>query len=174
MVGSLARWVVGERPHTRAMFGFAARAMRAVLLYVVALVVALAFPAALRRTRQYLVERPGLSVLGGLAIVLGFAPLCVLLVVTIIGIPLIPVAAMILAALLVFGFTVTASWLGDRLPISQDNKTVMKSVALGGALLAVVGLIPWIGTAALVLAAATSAGAALLSRFGRRPVATAV
>jgi hypothetical protein len=32
-----------------------------------------------------------------------------------------------------------------------------------------VGLIPWIGTAALILAAAFSAGATLLSRFGRTP-----
>jgi len=174
MAGSAASWVAGGRPRLRGMFGFAARTTRAILLYVVALIVALAFPAALARTRQYLVERPGLSALGGLAIVLGFAPLCVLLAVTIIGIPLIPVAAMILAALLVFGFTVSASWLGDRLPVGGDEKTPVKSVALGGALLAVVGLIPWLGTTALILAAAISAGAALLSRFGRRPAAVTV
>jgi hypothetical protein len=174
MAGSAAGWVAGGRPRLRGMFGFAARATRAILLYVVALVVALAFPAALARTRQYLVERPGLSALGGLAIVLGFAPLCVLLAVTIIGIPLIPVAAMLLAALAVFGFAVSASWLGERLPVGGDEKTPVKSVALGGALLAVVGLIPWLGTMALILAAAISAGAALLSRFGRRPVAVTV
>jgi hypothetical protein len=168
MAGSLAGWVAGGRPRLRGMFGFAARATRAVLLYVVAVVVALAFPAALTRTRHYLVERPGLSALGGLAIVLGFAPLCVLLAVTIIGIPLIPVAAMVLAALLVFGFTVSASWLGHRLPVGPDNKTAVKSVTLGGALLAVVGLIPWIGTTVLIVVAAVSAGATLLSRFGRR------
>jgi hypothetical protein len=34
---------------------------------------------------------------------------------------------------------------------------------------ALVGLIPWIGTVALILAAAFSAGATLLSRFGRTP-----
>ncbi|HZO38028.1 MAG TPA: hypothetical protein VFE97_02305 [Methylomirabilota bacterium] len=174
MAGSAAGWVAGGRPRLRGMFGFAARATRAILLYVVALVVAVAFPAALARTRQYLIERPGLSALGGLAIVLGFVPLCVLLAVTIIGIPLIPVAAMLLAALLVFGFTVSASWLGDRLPVGGDEKTPMKTVALGGVLLAVVGLIPWLGTTVLILAAAISAGAALLSRFGRRPAVVTV
>ena len=174
MAGSVASWVAGGRPRMRGMFGFAARATRAVLLYVVALVVALAFPAALARTRQYLVERPGLSALGGLAIVLGFAPLCVLLAVTIIGIPLIPVAAMVLVALLVFGFAVSAGWLGERLPIGAHDKTLVKSVALGGALLVFVGLIPWIGTTVLILVAAISAGATLLSRFGRRPAAVAV
>jgi hypothetical protein len=174
MAGSMAGWVAGGRPRMRGVFGFAARATRAVLLYVIALVVALAFPLALARTRQYLVERPGLSALGGLAIVLGFAPLCVLLAVTIIGIPLIPVAAMILAALLVFGFTVSAGWLGERLPVGAHDKTPVKSVALGGALLVFVGLIPWIGTTVLIVAAAISAGATLLSRFGRRPAVVSV
>ena len=174
MVGSAVRWTVGDRSHMRSMFGFASRAMRAVLLYVVALLLAFAFPAALARTRQYLVERPGLSALGGLAIVLGFAPLCVLLAVTIIGITLIPVAAMLLAALLVFGFTVSAGWLGERLPVGAHDKTPVKSVALGGALLVFVGLIPWLGTTVLILAAAISAGATLLSRFGRRPAVITV
>jgi hypothetical protein len=46
-------------------------------------------------------------------------------------------------------------------------------VARGGAILVVVGLVPWIGMAALILAAAASAGATLLSRFGRRAVIAA-
>jgi len=43
----------------------------------------------------------------------------------------------------------------------------VKSVAIGGAILVLVGLVPWFGTAVLILAAAVSAGATLLSRFGR-------
>jgi hypothetical protein len=93
----------------------------------------------------------------------------VLLAVTIIGIPLIPVAVLLLVTLLLFGFTVSAGWLGDRMPFLRD-KTAVKTVALGGAVLALVGLIPWIGTAVLLLAAAIAAGAALLSRFGRTAV----
>src|SRR5437899_91623 len=100
------------------------------------------------------------------AVAIGALPF--VLAVTIIGIPLIPVAAMLLLALFLFGFTVSSGWLGDRMSVSQENKTPVKSVAQGGAILVVVGLLPWIGTAALVLAAAVSAGAALLSRFGRR------
>src|SRR5206468_2465150 len=170
MVGSMIRGGVGNM---RSMFGFASRATRAVLLYVIALLIAVAFPVALMRVREYLVDRPGLSALAGIAILLGFAPLLFMLAVTVIGIPLIPVAAMLLVALFLFGFTVSAGWLGDRMSVSQENKTPVKSVARGGAILVVVGLLPWIGTAALVLAAAVSAGAALLSRFGRT-VAVAV
>jgi hypothetical protein len=166
-VGSMTRWVVGG-PHMFSMFSFASRLTRAVLLFVIALLIAVAFPGALTRIGAYLVNRPGLSALSGVAILLGFVPLCVLLAVTIIGIPLIPVAVMLLVALFLFGFTVSAAWLGERMPVSQERKTPIKSVAWGGAILAVVGLVPWIGMAALILAAAVSAGATLLSRFGRR------
>jgi len=81
------------------MFGFASRMTRAVLLYVIALLIAFAFPGVFSRVKTYLVDRPGLSALGGLAIVLGFAPLCVLLAVTVIGIPLIPVAVLLFNSL---------------------------------------------------------------------------
>jgi len=165
-VGSMTRWVVGG-PHMFSMFSFASRLARAVLLFVIALLIAVAFPGALARIEAYLVNRPGLSALGGLAILLGFVPLCILLAVTIIGIPLIPVAVMFRASLFLFGFTVSAAWLGERMPVSQKHKTPVKSVARGGAALLVVGLLPWFGTAALILAAAISAGATLLSRFGR-------
>jgi hypothetical protein len=165
-VGSMTRWVVGG-PHMFSMFRFASRLMRAVLLFAIAVLIAAVFPGALMRTGAYLINRPGLSALGGAAILLGFVPLCVLLAVTIIGIPLIPVAVMLLVALFLFGFTVSAAWLGERMPVSQEHKTPVKSVAGGGAILVVVGLLPWIGTAVLILAAAISAGATLLSRFGR-------
>jgi hypothetical protein len=164
--------VVGG-PHLLSMFSFASRLTRAALLFVIALLIAVAFPGALTRIEAYLVNRPGLSALGGAAILLGFAPFCFLLAVTIIGIPLIPVAVMLLVALFLFGFTVSAAWLGERMPVSQQHKTPVKSVAWGGAILVIVGLVPWFGTAALVLTAAISAGATLLSRFGRA-VAVAV
>jgi len=168
MVGSLTRWAVGGRPHVHSMFGVVSRLTRTVLLFVISLLIALAFPTQLARVRAFLVSRPGLSSLGGIALLLGFIPLCALLAVTIIGIPLIPVAAMLLIALLLFGFTVSAGWLGEKIPLFREGKTPLKAVALGGVVLVIVGLIPWIGTAALVLAAMVSAGAALVSRFGRR------
>ena len=166
-IGSATRWAVGGGRGMRSMFGFASRMTRAVLLYVIALLIAAAFPGAFSRVKTYLVDRPGLSALGGLAIVFGFAPLCVVLAVTIIGIPLIPVAVLLLIALLLFGFTVSAGWLGEHMPLLQE-KTPVRIVALGGVVLALVGLIPWIGTAVLVLVAAVAAGATLLSRFGHR------
>jgi len=167
-IGSATRWVVGGGRGMRSLFS---RTARAVLVYVIALLIAAAFPGALSRVKTYLVDRPGLSALGGLAIIFGFVPLCVLLAVTIVGIPLIPVAVLLLLALLFFGFTVSAGWLGERMPMLHD-KTPVKTVALGGVVLALVGLVPWVGTAVVVLSAAFPAGAALLSRFGRTAMVT--
>jgi hypothetical protein len=141
---------------------------RALLLFVIVLLVVLAFPTRVASVRTFLASRPGISSLAGLALLLGFVPLCVLLAVTIIAIPLIPVAVMLLIALFLFGITVCALWLGERIPLLQENKTPLKAAALGGAVLVVVGLIPWIGTAVIVLAALMAAGATLLSRFGQR------
>jgi len=169
--GSMVRWLVGGQRHVLSMFGFPSRVFRAALLFMIALLIALAFPDAVTRVGTYLVDRPGLSALGGIAIFLGFIPLCVLLAVTIIGIPLIPVAVMLFVALFLFGFTVSARWLGERMPVSTENRTPVKSTARGGAILVVVGLLPWIGSLVLVLAAGISAGATLLSRFWRTGVA---
>ena len=168
-VGSMTRWVVGG-PHMFSTFRFGSRLVRAVLLFVIAVLIAAAFPGALRRVQTYLLDRPGFSALGGVAILLGFVPLCVLLAVSVIGIPLIPVAVMLLVALLLFGFAVSAAWLGERMPVGGEQKTPVRAVAWGGAILALVGLVPLFGTMALVLVAAISAGATLLSRFGRTVV----
>lgn len=170
-VGSMTRWAVGG-PHMFSTFRFGARLMRAVLLFVIAILIAAAFPGVLRRVEAYLLDRPGLSALGGVAILLGFVPFCVLLAVSVIGIPLIPVAVMLLAALMLFGFAVSAAWLGERMPLGEHQRTPVRAVAWGGAILALVGLVPWIGTVALILVAAVSAGATLLSRFGRTPAIT--
>jgi hypothetical protein len=146
---------------------------RALLLLVIALLIALAFPERVARVKAFVTSRPGVSSLGGIALLLGFVPLCILMAVTIIGIPLIPVAVMVLIALFLFGVTVSAMWLGEKVPLLGENKTPLKAVLLGGPVLVLVGLLPWIGTPVVVLAAVMSAGATLLSRFGQRVVAPA-
>lgn len=167
--GHPVAWIVGSLTPLWASALFVGFAWtRALLLFVIALLIALAFPTRVARVRTFLASRPGVSSLGGIALLLGFVPLCVLLAVTIIGIPLILVVVMLLIALFLFGITVSAMWLGERIPLLQENRTPLKTVALGAAVLVVVGLVPWIGTAVIVLAAVVSAGATLLSRFGQR------
>ena len=168
IVGALTGWPVRDGHHLRSVFGFGGRLARSLLLFGVAMLVAVVFPGSVARVRTFLTTRPGLSSLGGLALLVGFIPILFLLAVTIIGIPLIPVAVMLLIAVLLFGVTVSALWLGERIPLLGENKTPLKAVALGSAVFVIVGLVPWIGTLAIFLAALVAAGATLLSRFGRR------
>jgi hypothetical protein len=168
IVRAVTGWPLGDTSYRRSVWGFIARFARSLLLFGLALVVVALFPDSVARVRAFLTSRPGLSSLGGLALLVGFIPLCVLLAVTIIGIPLIPVAVMLLLTVLLFGLTVAALWLGERIPLLRENKTPLKAVALGGAVIVVVGLAPWIGTLAILLVALVAAGATLLSRFGRR------
>jgi len=173
IVGSVVSGVVGGGTHLRGHFGLVARLARGALLLGITVLVALIFPTQVARVRTFMTSRPGLSSLGGLAVLLGFMPLCVLLAVTIIGIPLIPIAVIVLIAILVFGVTVSALWLGERVSSLREGATPLKAVALGAAILGVVGVIPWVGATTVVAAALVAAGATLLSRFGRREGARA-
>jgi hypothetical protein len=167
--GEPVAWIIGSLTPFRAYASYVGFTWtRSLLFFVLALLIALAFPDHVARVRTFLASRPGLSSLGGIALLLGFIPLCILLAVTIIGIPLIPVAVMLLIALLFFGITVLAMWLGERIPLLKENKTPLKAVALGGVALVLVSFIPWIGKLAIFVAVVVSAGATLLSRFGRR------
>src|SRR5258708_12111839 len=73
-VGSMTRWVVGG-PHMFSMFRFASRLTRAVLLWVIAVLIAAALPGAFTRIGAYLVTRPGLSAPRPLPPPLAFLPL---------------------------------------------------------------------------------------------------
>jgi hypothetical protein len=90
----------------------------------------------------------------------------VLLCISIVGIPLVPVVLVAVAALLAMGITAAATWLGDRLPVLQDRKSPFVALLLGVAVLMLVTLIPFVGSLVVVVLAFAAGGAALFSRFG--------
>jgi hypothetical protein len=92
--------------------------------------------------------------------------LVVLLVVTVIGIPLVPVAALMLVAAGVLGFTALAFFIGRRLPIQTRRGTNVLQLAIGTALVVLVTAIPILGGMAWFAAALLGFGAVLRSRFG--------
>ncbi len=117
-------------------------------------------------------ERPGRTALFGLAILLLFLPLLGALTISIVGIPLIPVAIMLLAAIIVFGMTALALRLGYAMPFYAEQRSAMGALAIGYVLLALIGLIPWFGALAIPLLGLFAGGAVLSSWFGgRRAVA---
>jgi hypothetical protein len=140
--------------------------VRAVALVVVALLVLAFLPERVERVRGFLTARPGASALGGLAIAAGFVPVIVLLCISIVGIPLVPVVLVAVAALLAMGITAAATWLGDRLPMLEDRKSPFVALLLGVAVLTLVNLVPIVGGLVVIVLAFAAGGAALFSRFG--------
>lgn len=151
------------------LFDLFSKLLRASILFVLALLFISFMPERHARVREYMVRRPGYSVLAGAIMALAIAPACVLFAMTVIGIPLIPVLFLFLLALMVVGLSAFLTWLGDKIPIFKDRKSPVVGLAIGVVLFFLVSLVPIVGTIAVGAVAFFSAGAALLSRFGSEP-----
>jgi hypothetical protein len=143
--------------------------VRGLIIFVVALLLLTFVPERVQRVRAYLLAHPGSSALAGVAMLIATVPLIVLLCITIIGIPLVPVLVVALLLLGAMGLTALLTWLGDRLPIFAGSKTPFGALLIGLALLVLVDLVPVLGTLVVFVASLVAAGAALLARFGSEP-----
>ncbi len=136
----------------------------------VALFLTLLFPHRVEAVAASMVANPAGSVLAGLLGLVAQPLLLVLLLVTVVGIPLIPVQLFGLAAAGALGFTALAFQLGrSLLPRGQRGGGVL-SLAIGVAVLVVGTQIPvlgWIVLAALFL---LTFGAVIRTRFGQTPI----
>jgi hypothetical protein len=111
-------------------------------------------------------RRPLVSVLIGVLVLVGTPFVMVFLAVTLIGIPLIPLAVVALILLLLLGLVVLTLRVGQVLPMGQERKTMILALVMGCALLFIVSQIPILGVASVVVGAFLGAGAILSSRFG--------
>jgi hypothetical protein len=96
--------------------------------------------------------------------------LVLLLVVTIIGIPLVAVVALLVLAAGVLGFTALSFHVGRSLPLRVQQSAWVLQLAIGTAIVVLVTQIPIVGGLAWIAAALITFGAALRSRFGQGPV----
>jgi hypothetical protein len=103
-------------------------------------------------------ERPFLSLLVGVSLLMGLLPVCVLLGITLIGIPLIPIAIILFLAVLLVGATSTALRVGQGMAAPGGRRGVLTCFCFGVGLFTVVGLVPWFGTVLVLVV--TLAGAA--------------
>jgi hypothetical protein len=134
---------------------------------VSALILAFA-PQQVRRVAKVMQERPGRSTMFGVAIVILFLPLLGALTISVVGIPLIPVAIMLLAAVLAFGMAALGSSLGFAMPFYSRGRSPLGALAIGYLVIAVVALIPWVGAIVVSLAGLFAGGAVLTTWFGAR------
>jgi hypothetical protein len=152
-----------------AVLGIVSALVKCAVFLLVGLLVISFLPERYARVRDHLVKRPGRSALAGLIMVLALVPLCILLAVTVIGIPLIPIAGLLLFLLMALGMTALTIWLGDRLPIFKGRKSQFGALALGTAVVFLVSIIPVVGAIAVAAASFIAGGAALLTKFGAPP-----
>ena len=119
-------------------------------------------------------ESPGRAFVYGLISLPAFFVLCVVLAVTIIGIPLLLLLAPAYLALLFFGALVAAFFLGTRVLMFTGRYRVGNAMAavVGAMILAATTFIPVLGDLILYALCILGAGAAILAIFSRRRRAT--
>jgi cytoskeletal protein CcmA (bactofilin family) len=119
-------------------------------------------------------ESPAMSLLFGVASVPAVVVLCVVLAVSIIGIPLLLLLAPAYLALVFFGALVAAFFVGRRVVFATGRYHVGNAMAaaVGALILAAAYLIPVLGDLLLYGLALFGAGASILAFVSRRPSRT--
>ena len=128
------------------------------------------FPKHVKAAGAAITAKPGpVAGWGLLALVLAI-PLMFVLVLTIIGIPLVIVEIILLAAAGILGYTGITSLLGGKIIEAASSKHVnpLGAIALGVLILGFVGLVPIIGGLVTVVIYVFAVGAALVTRFGTK------
>jgi len=118
---------------------------------------------------SYYVERlPGHSLLWGLLAGLLTVPIILLLVISVIGIPFIPVLIMLLIAAGVFGYIAASQLIGKLFlkTVRIYNKPMITEVACGLVLLFILSFLPVLGWIVKALVGTMGLGAVIITRFG--------
>lgn len=136
---------------------------------VVVLVMFLIFPVRTRMALGRLEQHPGLATAAGLFGWVAIIPVAVLLAITIVLIPLIPVEMVLLAAAIFIGHAALALLIGKRFyELLQPTATPTPLVALvlGIVLLTAAELVPVVGTLVTLLVGLIGVGAVILTFVG--------
>lgn len=143
--------------------------IRTVMLLALALLLLWIMPRRLEAVGGYISARPGLSTLSGLLVFVGMIPVIVVLAISIIGIPLIPIAILILIAMVVVGHTAVMGMVGQKVPLVRANQLSIKAMIVGFVVFLILNLIPILGGLLFFFVTMVGVGAAFQTRFGGRP-----
>lgn len=132
----------------------------------------------------FVIPKPILTISEGIALhtyratIAGFvgllmiAPVAILLTLSVIGIVLIPLEIILVAAAAVFGFIAVAQVLGKRLLIlmKKPSESLARQTFWGLLVLWIVGWLPYIGWMVKVLAIVLGMGGVMITRFGTKKI----
>jgi hypothetical protein len=149
-----------------------------VVFFLMGLLLLAVAPARLDRVTASLTRSPVRDVLVGVLGTIAMPILTVLLVVTIVGILLVPVQLIAILVAAVLGYTALALLIGRALPIRTEKATGVLQLAVGTAIVVLISEIPFVGVLAMVSAWFLVFGAVLRSRGGQAspagPVVTTI
>ncbi|HSN91208.1 MAG TPA: secretin and TonB N-terminal domain-containing protein [Anaeromyxobacteraceae bacterium] len=136
------------------------------LYFALGLLLLALFPRRVEVVAAAMVANPVKAILVGLLGTVAMPVLAVLLVVTLVGILLVPVQVLAVLAAGVLGFTALAFHVGRSLPIKVQKGTQVLQLAIGTAIVVLVTQIPILGVFAFVTGWLLVFGAVLRSRGG--------
>ncbi len=151
------------------IYGSVARGiLNMLILFALAALTYTLFPSQVKASGNAVLVKPGPVIGWGVLAAILAVPLMVLLVITIIGIPLIVVEIVILAAAALLGYTAIAHLVGNRVIGSASSKPVnpLGAIALGVLLIGLISLIPILGSLISLAIFILGVGSALVTRFG--------
>lgn len=125
------------------------------------------FPDALRNTRTALERQLPACVAWGVVAWPALLVIGATFLISILGLPLVPLVALLAAAAYAWGRVAVAFWIGNYLGRGRWESS-LASIVLGLVLLQVVSFIPFVRWLATLAIAVLAAGAAFASRFGLR------
>ena len=110
------------------------------------------------------------NLLYGILIAILFFPILLLLIVSIVGIVLIPVWAIVFASAAISGYIAAGHLIGKKALIAAriTGQSMLVETLLGVVLLSIVSLVPFLGGLIKCLAAAIGLGGVYLTRFGTK------
>jgi hypothetical protein len=144
-----------------------------VVFFLLGLLLLAVAPARVDRVTASLTRSPVRDVLVGLLGTVAMPVLTVLLVVTIVGILLVPVQIIAILLAGILGYTALALLIGRALPFRPEKATAVVQLAIGVAIVVLISEIPFVGVMAMVSAWFLVFGAVLRSRGGQPPSAQA-
>ena len=118
------------------------------LITLVYLAINLVFEQPVRACSEFLVNKPLTAALSGLAVLVLVAPVSVLLALSLVGLPLVPLLALALLVAGVFGRVSVARWLGQRMVTEEPTGGALqasRSLILGLAVICVAYMVPVVG-----------------------------
>jgi hypothetical protein len=142
---------------------------------VIVLLVFLLFPVRMRLALDQVERHPGLSAFVGIAAVIAFFPLAIMLAITIVGIPLIILEFAAVFVGIWLGTGAIALLVGRRLTeliMPSTTPSPLWALILGLVIVSAAETVPYIGWAVTALVWLVGLGASILALLGTSPIAT--